>query len=82
MAELSKKVDQNIPGQIYVDWTCIYCGLCKEIAPTIFDEYPKNGWAYVIKQPENEAEMELAREAANRCPLDSIGTDGPTTSES
>jgi len=73
MADVSKKVEQNVPGRLFVDWTCIYCGLCVEIAPSIFAESSDPGWAYVKRQPATEAEWELARQAAAECPLDSIG---------
>ena len=76
MADLSKKVEQNVAGPVFVDWTCIYCGLCVEIAPSIFGEFAERGFAYVKKQPTTQSERELARQAEKECPLDSIGIQG------
>jgi len=73
MADLLKRVEQNVAGPVFVDWTCIYCGLCVEIAPSIFGEFSERGFAYVKKQPTTQVERELAEQAAKECPLDSIG---------
>lgn len=76
MADFDDTVPQNVPGKFYVDWSCIYCGLCDEMLPTVFREHAKTGWAFVYRQPATPAEEKLAREAADACPTDSIGVDG------
>jgi ferredoxin len=73
MADASKRLPNNASGSWFVDWSCIYCGLCVEYAPSIFAEDPVKGAAFVIKQPETPAEMQSAKEALNDCPLESIG---------
>ncbi len=76
MAKFEDRVVQNVRGKFYVDWSCIYCGLCDETAPTVFREHKERGWAYVFHQPETPEELERVREAVEGCPTESIGTDG------
>ena len=73
MADPSEKHDANVEGRYYVDLTCIYCDLCREIAPTIFAEFENSGFAYVFSQPDTEVELALAQEALEGCPTESIG---------
>jgi len=76
MADLNRRLPQNVLGQFYVDDTCIYCDLCVEIAPTIFKEINEQGWAAVFNEPSTEAEIALAIAALEACPTESIGRDG------
>ena len=76
MAKFEDRVPQNVPGKFYVDWSCIYCGLCDEIAPKVFREFKDRGWAYVFHQPETPEESARVKEAVEGCPTESIGTDG------
>lgn len=74
MANISKKVSQNVGGPVYVDWSCLYCELCVMTAPTIFAENEEDGWAYVKKQPTTDLEWKQVMQAIAECPLDSIGS--------
>lgn len=76
MADQAYRVPQNIPGKFYVDKTCIYCDVCRDVAPTVFAEDKVNGWAYVFNQPKTEEELEAVREAMDACYTESIGDDG------
>ena len=76
MADKSRKWPQNTPGPFYVDEECIDCNLCSEIAPDNFMVHKEDGHDFVYKQPESETEQELAREAMEACPVESIGEDG------
>lgn len=76
MAIIEQRVAQNVPGRFYVEWTCIYCALCVEIAPTIFREFNERGWAFVFRQPAIEAEERAVIEAVEGCPTESIGFNG------
>jgi ferredoxin len=76
MANFEDRVAQNAPGKFYVDWSCLYCGLCDEMAPSVFREHKERGWAFVFSQPMTPNDLRLAREAAEACPTESIGTDG------
>ena len=78
MASIKQRVRQNVVGRFYVDWTCIYCDLCVETAPGIFEEHKDRGWAFVARQPVTEHELQLAMDAVEGCPTESIGCDGDT----
>lgn len=73
MAELKIAVPGNAEGRFFVDDTCIYCDLCKSVAPTIFEENGSRGWAYVKTQPRTEQELEQTYQALEGCPTQSIG---------
>ena len=75
MANKEDKVPENVPGKYYVDSECVFCETCIELAPENFE--PKDDeYAYVKKQPENDAEEEDCQEAMASCPSDAIGDDG------
>jgi len=76
MADPSDKLDLNVPGAFYVDSNCIDCDLCRETAPDNFDRDEDEGVSFLIKQPENDEEEELCREALEECPVEAIGDDG------
>jgi ferredoxin len=76
MASINAKVPENVPGKFYVDSSCIYCGLCDQIAPTVFRERNEQGWAYVFHQAETPEELRQCVEAIEGCPTSSIGMDG------
>jgi len=75
MANREEKNVKNVSGPIYNDYSCIDCGLCPEIASQIFKRDDEEGYSYVYKQPENLEEFDLAKEAINSCPTESIGVD-------
>lgn len=81
MASFITKVPQNVPGQFYVDSSCIYCGLCDQTAPGNFCECPEQGWAYVFEQPGTAEELHQCQLAAECCPTKSIGMDGDRQEE-
>lgn len=76
MADKKNRQKENVPGLYYVDHECIACDACKMIAPKHFELDEENGYAYVIKQPENHEEKELCQEAMESCPVEAIGNDG------
>ncbi len=51
----------------------IDCGLCPEIAPSIFKRNDEGGYSYVYHQPQTAEEWAKAREAIESCPTESIG---------
>lgn len=55
-----------------MDDSCVYCNLCKLVAPMIFEEDRESGWAYVKKQPVSKDEIDLTYEALEGCPTESI----------
>ena len=76
MAELANKDPENVTGAYFVDDQCIDCDLCRETAPANFTRNDDGGHSYVFKQPENDAEVALCKEAMEGCPVEAIGSDG------
>ena len=76
MAELIERLEQNVAGKYYVDNTCTDCDLCRQIAPDIFERNDDVYLSVVFHQPETEDEINMAEEARDNCPTESIGNDG------
>jgi len=76
MADIEDKNPENEEGKFYVDEQCIDCDLCREQAPDNFQRDEDEGYSYVYKQPENDAELELCMEALEGCPVEAIGDNG------
>ncbi len=74
MARLSHRLDENAPGPLFVDDSCIDCGACREIAPKIFARSPRLGQSFVTTQPTEDADELQAMKATIACPTASIGT--------
>jgi ferredoxin len=75
MANKAAKIPESVPGKYYVDTECVFCRSCIDLASENFDSHDDE-YAYVKKQPENDAEEEACKEAMASCPFDSIGNDG------
>ncbi len=71
MAELARRLPDNVEGDFYVDSTCIDCDACRQIAPAIFRE--KGGRSIVCRQPSSPEEDRRAMMALVACPTGSIG---------
>jgi glyoxylase-like metal-dependent hydrolase (beta-lactamase superfamily II)/ferredoxin len=71
MAELSRRLPQNAPGDFFVDATCIDCDACRQIAPAVFRDH--GGQSSVGRQPEDDGEIRRALMALVACPTGSIG---------
>ncbi len=76
MADPTDRVPENAPGTYYVDTQCIDCDVCRDTAPDNFTRSDGNGYSFVYKQPETEAEQALCEEALLACPVEAIGNDG------
>jgi glyoxylase-like metal-dependent hydrolase (beta-lactamase superfamily II)/ferredoxin len=72
MASVALRLPENVPGDFYVDSTCIDCDACRQIAPETFAE--DDHYSIVYHQPQSEAETERALMALVACPTASIGT--------
>ena len=72
MANLQKRLPDNVAGDFYVDATCINCDTCRQIAPATFAE--AHDFAYVYQQPRDKSERRLAIQALLSCPTGSIGS--------
>ena len=72
MANIALRLPENVPGDFFVDSTCIDCDACRQIAPETFAE---DGDASIVHhQPENEQQTKRALMALVACPTASIGT--------
>jgi glyoxylase-like metal-dependent hydrolase (beta-lactamase superfamily II)/ferredoxin len=72
MANLALRLPKNIPGDFFVDSTCIDCDACRQIAPATFGE--DGDYSIVHHQPETDAEVRRAMMALVACPTASIGS--------
>src|SRR2546423_14068948 len=71
MANLKKRVPENVAGDFFVDSTCIDCDACRQIAPAVFGEAAET--SYVKAQPVSPADRRQAIRALLACPAGSIG---------
>jgi ferredoxin len=74
MANLTKRVPEDVPGDFFVDTTCIDCDTCRQLAPDVFGEAP--GHAFVRRQPTTAEGRRQALRALVCCPTGSIGSLG------
>src|ERR1051325_995107 len=72
MANAAVRLPENVPGDFFVDSTCIDCDACRQIAPKIFAE--DGDFSIVHHQPENDHDIKRALMALVACPTGSIGT--------
>ncbi|HEV2947965.1 MAG TPA: ferredoxin [Gemmataceae bacterium] len=71
MANPRKRVRENVPGDFFVDSTCIDCDACRQIAPSVFGEAKET--SFVKAQPNSGTERRQALRALLTCPTGSIG---------
>ena len=74
MARLDAKIPQNVPGDFFVDTTCIDCDTCRHIAPSVFRRQEDIEQSYVFHQPASHEELDRTLMALVACPTASIGT--------
>ncbi len=72
MADIKKRLPRNVPGEFFVDSTCIDCDTCRQLAPETFED--SGDYSVVYAQPETEAARRKAIRALLSCPTGSIGT--------
>src|SRR5436305_4823567 len=72
MANLKKRLGLNVPGEFYVDSTCINCDTCRQLAPATFGE--ADDYSIVRSQPATADAERQALRALLACPTGSIGT--------
>ena len=72
MANLQKRLPENVPGDFFVDSSCIDCDTCSQLAPSIFHDHGEQ--CSVHNQPQNDDEIRLAMMALVACPTGSIGS--------
>jgi glyoxylase-like metal-dependent hydrolase (beta-lactamase superfamily II)/ferredoxin len=72
MANVHERLPENVPGDFYVDASCIDCDTCSQLAPSVFRDHGEQ--CSVYHQPETQAERRLSLMALVACPTGSIGT--------
>src|ERR1051325_9930711 len=72
MANPAERLPTNVPGDFFVDRTCIDCDQCREIAPDTFGD--GDGHASVLHQPEGGEDLSSALRALVTCPVGAIGS--------
>ena len=75
MANIHKRVRENLEGEFFVDTTCIDCDACRQLAPETFEDTGE--FSFVYHQPETDGERRNAMRALLACPVGSIGTAHP-----
>ncbi|MEM8640294.1 MAG: MBL fold metallo-hydrolase [Cyanobacteria bacterium P01_G01_bin.54] len=73
MAQLQARRSHNVPGDFYVDTSCIDCDTCRWMAPETFSR--RGELSAVHQQPRSAAERQAALQALLACPTASIGTE-------
>jgi len=71
MADPALRLPQNVPGDFYVDTSCIDCDACRIFAPTVFSDAADQ--SFVFHQPDSDEEVLAAQKALISCPTASIG---------
>ncbi len=74
MARLQSRLPRNVPGEFFVDSTCIDCDTCRHLAPSVFDRADESEQSFVFHQPAGSEEFDRALMALVACPTASIGT--------
>src|SRR3712207_4409755 len=72
MADPNKRFPENVPGEFFVDSTCINCDACRQLAPETFAE--ADDASFVHAQPRTADAERRALRALLSCPTGSIGT--------
>ena len=72
MANPALRLPDNVPGDFFVDSSCIDCDACRQIAPTIFAD--RGDASIVQRQPADDAETKRTLMALVACPTASIGS--------
>ena len=72
MAQVARRLSENVPGKFFVDASCIDCDACRQIAPATFHDH--GGQSSVHAQPRTAATTRRALMALVACPTASIST--------
>jgi glyoxylase-like metal-dependent hydrolase (beta-lactamase superfamily II)/ferredoxin len=72
VASLAQRLPENVPGDFYVDSTCIDCDACRIFAPMVFSD--TGDQSAVFHQPATADELLAAQKALIACPTASIGS--------
>ena len=71
MADVNKRLPANVPGEFFIDSTCISCSNCAVMSPEFFQE--SGGYYAVYRQPDGPEDTRKAMQALVCCPVGAIG---------
>jgi glyoxylase-like metal-dependent hydrolase (beta-lactamase superfamily II) len=74
VARTADRLNENAPGDYFVDSSCIDCDTCRQIAPEVYGRIEAVGQTVVVHQPEAPEERRRAAMGLVACPTASIGT--------
>jgi glyoxylase-like metal-dependent hydrolase (beta-lactamase superfamily II)/ferredoxin len=74
VARISARLNENAPGDFFVDDGCIDCETCRILAPRVFERSQRLGLSIVRHQPEPGEDALRAKMALVSCPTSAIGT--------
>jgi glyoxylase-like metal-dependent hydrolase (beta-lactamase superfamily II) len=72
MADPARRLPENVPGEWFVDASCIDCDTCRQIAPDVFAQ-SRSDLSYVARQPVSDPARHRSAMALVACPTASIG---------
>lgn len=72
MANVERRLPENVPGDFFIDSSCINCDTCSELAPETFRDHGDQSSVY--RQPKTPEQTRLALMSLVACPTGSIGT--------
>jgi glyoxylase-like metal-dependent hydrolase (beta-lactamase superfamily II)/ferredoxin len=75
MARVLARLEENAPGDFFVDDRCIDCETCRIVAPSVFGRSDRRGMSIVARQPRSSPEALRAAMALVACPTSAIGTE-------
>jgi glyoxylase-like metal-dependent hydrolase (beta-lactamase superfamily II)/ferredoxin len=75
MADPQRAHRRNVPGELFVDTTCIDCDTCGRLAGSVFAS--EGAGSFVTSQPGDERARQRALMALLSCPVGAIGTRAP-----
>ncbi len=73
MARVDARHPAGAPGPWFVDERCIDCDAARHVAPGLIERNPGDGVSVFVRQPETEAEIDMAWRAVLVCPTRSVG---------
>jgi glyoxylase-like metal-dependent hydrolase (beta-lactamase superfamily II)/ferredoxin len=74
VARVSARLEENAPGDFYVDASCIDCETCRALAPRVFARSEQVGMSIVRHQPASRDDSLRAKMALVSCPTSAIGS--------
>src|ERR1044072_351630 len=72
VAQAALKLPENVPGDFFVDSSCIDCDACRIFAPSVFSDAGDQSAVY--HQPSSDGELLATQRALISCPTASLGS--------